>query len=223
MIRAACSVVLVGVVVLCATPVSAVPIAVLDEAELGAGLLVPTAVPGGGWSDADPGVVESRPRVLANDVEDGWCGGATDAYGAGELQVAATAESTLAKSVAPDEPVWFLWTKAYSFPDVARAQSFLASVVAAEEACDSWVLDGEPVNGVSADVVTAPAIGNDTLAYRTTIVGDGVSATEDYVYVRLRNNVVVTHTRIVPADDALVLSIARAAKKSLKKAVRAAG
>ncbi len=212
----------VALALLGASPASAAPAVVLDEAELAAALLTAATVPGGGWAAADPGVLESRPHALANDIEGGWCDGATDAYGAGELQVAATAESTLAKAGAPDGPTWFLWTKAYSFPDKARAKSFMESVAAAEASCDSWVLDGEPVNGVSAEVVAIPTIGNQSLALRTTTVGDGVSATQDYVYVRILNNVVVTHTRIDPSDDALVVSIAQASRKALKKAVKAA-
>ena len=192
---------------------------VLSEAQLAAALLPGAKVPGGGWTTAAAGVIESRPWALANDIENGWCGGATDAYAAGELQVAATAEATLAKTVAPDEPIWFLWTKAYSFPDVARAKSFLVNVQAAALDCDGWVLDGEPVNGVSAETVAIPKI---PLAVRTTISGDGVTATENYLYVRVANNVVVTHTRVVPTDDALALSIAQRSTKRLKKAVKAA-
>ncbi len=205
-----------------AAPASATPYIVLDEARLAAALLTPTTAPGAGWTPAAPGVIESRPWALANDIEGGWCGGATDAYGAGELQVGATAATILAKVVAPDEPTWFIWTKAYSFPDKVRAKSFLTNVADAEASCDSWVLDGEPVNGVSADVVTTPTIGNQSLALRTTTVGDGVSESRSYVYVRIRNNVVVTHTRIVPPDDALVISIAKRSAKALKKAVKAA-
>ena len=212
----------VAMAALGAVPASAAPVVVLDETELGAGLLTSVTAPGGGWVDAEPGVIESRPTALANDIEGGWCGGATDAYGAGELQVAATAEAILAKGAAPDEPTWFIWTKAYSFPDKSRATSFLTNVADAEASCDSWVLDGEPVNGVSADVVTIPTIGNQSLALRTTTVGDGVSETRNYVYVRIRNNVVVTHTRIIPPDDALIVSLAKRSAKVLKKAVRAA-
>ena len=71
-------------------------------------------------------------------------------------------------------------------------------------------------------MVTTPTIGNQSLALRTTTVGDGVSESRSYVYVRIRNNVVVTHTRIVPPDDALVISIAKRSAKALKKAVKAA-
>ncbi len=214
--------VLVVVVMAGATPAFAAPPVVLTETELTAGLLAPTAVPGGGWTPAAPGVLESRPWAQANDIEGGWCDGGTDAYAAGELQVAATAQATLAKSVAPDEPTWFIWTKAYSFPDVGRAKSFLETVVAAEAFCESWVLSGEPINGVSAEAVPIVAIGNQRLALRTTTSGDGVSETQDYVYVRIRNNVVVTHTRISPPDDSLVVSIAKRSAKALKKAVKAA-
>ena len=221
----------VGVVVVCGLaaagvfvggPVSAAPVVVLDEEQLASALLTPATARGPGWTAAEPDVIEREPRTLANDVEGGWCGGATDAYAAGELQVAATAETTLTKTVAPDEPLWFLWTKAYSFPDVARAKSFLETIAAAEGSCDSWVIEGEPVNGISVDPLGIPMVGNETLAFRATTAGDGVTEVRDYVYVRLRNNVVVTHTRILPPDDALVVRIARTARKSLKQAVKAA-
>ena len=71
----------------------------------------------------------------------------------------------------------------------------------------------------SAETVAIPKI---PLAVRTTISGDGVTATENYLYVRVANNVVVTHTRVVPTDDALALSIAQRSTKRLKKAVKAA-
>lgn len=205
-----------------ARPALAAPPVVLDEAALAAGLLAPATMPEPGWVAADPGVVESRPVVQANDIEGGWCGGATDSYAAGELQVAATAASTLAKAAAPGEPTWFLWTKAFSFPDAARAKSFLANVGTAAASCDGWVLDGEPVNGVTAATIALPKIANETLALRATTSGDGVSETRDYVYVRVRNNVVVTHTRILPPDDVLVRKIAKRSGKLLKQAVNTA-
>lgn len=214
--------ILIASVMAGATPALAAPPVVLTEAELDTALLAPANTPGGAWTPAATGVLEPRPWALANDIEGGWCGGATDAYGAGELQVAATAETILARAGSPDEPTSFLWTKAYSFPDVGRAKSFLVDVAAARASCDSWVLDGEPVNGVTTDFVTIPAIGNGRLVLRTTTSGDGVSEVRFYAYVRIRNNVVVTHTRLAPQDDELVLTIARRSTKALKKAVKAA-
>ena len=212
-----------------AAPAAAAPV-LLDDAQLAAAVLVPTDVPGGGWTAAPAGVIEPEPHTQANDIEGGWCGGATDSYVVGELHATAgTATTNLQRIVAPDEPYWFVWQTLRSFQEsfgnspVTQAKNFMNTMKGATVECDSWTTSGgEITNSISAAIEPFAAIGNQRFALRITTSGDGVTAETDAVYVRVANNVVVIHTRILPNDPTLLKQIVKKATKKLKQAAAAA-
>jgi hypothetical protein len=202
---------------------------VLTEAQLNAATLLPTDVPGGGWDYAPAGVIEPEPHTQANDIESGWCGGATDGYAAGELRVSAIVTNTLQKIAAPGEPYWFIWQTNYTFQEAfgnsptAQATSFMNTMQTASTECTSWmVLGGEIPNSVEPASFTIAPIGQESFAVQMTTFGDGVSEVTHAVYARVANNVAVVHTRILPADTTLLRKIAKKATKKLKQAAAAA-
>ncbi len=212
-----------------AAPAAAAPV-LLDDAQLGAAVLAPEDVPGGDWTVAPDGVIESEPHTQLNDIEGGWCGGATDGYVAGELHaVNGAATTTLQKIASPDEPYWFVWQTLWSFTEsfgnsaVTQAKNFMKTMKTAAVECESWaVSSGELPNSVSGAIEPFAAIGNQRFAVRITTTGDGVSEETNAVYVRVANNVVVIHTRILPADSTLLKQIVKKATKKLKAAAAAA-
>jgi hypothetical protein len=174
-------------------------------------------------------VLEPEPHTQANDIEGGWCGGATDAYAAGELRAAGSATTTLQKIVASDEPYWFVWQSLRSFQEsfgnspVTQAKNFMNTMQTAATECESWMVSGgEIINAVSGAIVPFANVGNQRFAVEITTVGDGVSAVTHAVYVRVKNNVVVIHTRILPADATLLKQIVKKATKKLKQTAAAA-
>jgi hypothetical protein len=212
-----------------AAPAAAAPV-LLDDAQLTAAVLAPADVPGGGWTAAPGTVIESEPRTQANDIEGGWCGGATDGYAAGELHaVNGSATTILQKIAAPDEPYWFVWETLWSFGEsfgnspVTQAKNFVNTLQAAASECESWTTSGgEITNSISPEIIPFAAIGNQRFAVQLTTQGDGVSEITHVVYVRVKNNVVVIHTRILPADTTLLTKIVKKATKKLKQAAAAA-
>lgn len=226
-------VVIIGVVAFTlafAAPAAAPPVeVVLTEAQLTAAALAPADVPGGGWTAAPAGVIESEPHTQANDIEAGWCGGATDGYAAGELRVSAIATNTLQKIAAPDEPYWFIWQTLYTFQESfgnspsTQATNFLNTMQTAATECESWTtIGGEITNSVSGSIVPFAALGQQRFAVEITTFGDGVSEVTHAVYVRVANNVVVIHTRILPTDPTLLKKIVKKATKKLKQAAATA-
>jgi hypothetical protein len=218
----------VALAVAFAAPAAAAPV-VLSDAQLATAALAPADVPGGGWTAAPPGVLEPEPHTQANDIEGGWCGGATDAYAAGELRAAGSATTTLQKIVSPDQPYWFVWQSLRSFQEsfgnspVMQAKNFMNTMQAAATECESWeVSGGEIINSVSGAIVPFANLGNQRFAVEITTVGDGVSQATHAVYVRVKNNVVVIHTRILPPDSTLLKKIMKKATKKLKQAAAAA-
>ena len=211
-----------------AAPAAAAPV-VLSDAQLATAALAPADVPDGGWAVAPAGVIEPEPHTQANDIEGGWCGGATDAYAAGELRAAGSATTILQKIVAPDQPYWFMWQSLRSFQEsfgnspVAQAKNFMNTMQTAATECESWLVSGgEITNSVSGAIVPFAKVGNERFAVEITSVGDGVSVVTHAVYVRVKNNVVVIHTRILPADPTLLKMIVKKATKNLKQTVAAA-
>jgi len=227
-------VVITGVVALTvafAAPAAAPPPVevVLTEAQLTAAGLAPADVPDAGWAAAPAGIIEPEPHTQANDIEAGWCGGATDGYAAGELRAAAVATNTLQKIAAPDEPYWFIWQTLYTFQESfgnspsAQATNFLNTMQTAATECESWTtIGGEITNSISPAEVPFAALGQQRFAIEITTSGDGVSEVTHAVYVRVANNVVVIHTRILPTDPTLLKKIVKKATKKLKQAAAAA-
>jgi hypothetical protein len=230
----------IGIVVLTtglAAPAAAAPV-VLDEKQLEAALLRPSNLPDGGWTVAPPDVIEGEPGTQANGSTGGWCGGATDGYLAGEIDpTAGNARTTLQKVDAPDAPYWFVWETLWSFggssgvSPVAQAKSFMSTMQSAAGGCESWTTSGGEIpNSITPEVVPFVAIGDQRFAVQITTDGDGVTAYSDAVYVRVRNNVVVLHTRILPLDlephlnlDATLLpQIVKKATKQVKRTAAAA-
>jgi hypothetical protein len=206
-------------------PAGAAP-APLDDADLEQAVLTPEEMPDEQWAEAAPGVIEPEPHTQANDIEGGWCGGATDGYAAGELHTTGSASTTLTKVVSPDEPYWFVWEQLRSFDEtadatsVAQAKSFIATIKAAVAECpDGWTVSGgEIINSVTPQVVPWPKVGNQRLAVELTTAGDGVTDTTHVVYVRVANNVLSIHSRILPPDESLLRKIVKRAAKLLKDA-----
>jgi len=211
-----------------AAPASAAPVE-LDDAQLAAAVLAPEDVPDEDWSPAAPDVIETQPRTQANDVEGGWCAGATDGSTAGELRAGGSATTTLTKAVAPDEPRWFIWETLWSFREsagntaVESAKSFLATTEAVVGECESWLDEsGEFPLTVAAEVVAFPRVGKQRLALRVTTSTEDFSNETSVVYVRVANNVAVIKTRILPPDSVLLTRIVKRAVKELKSAAAAA-
>lgn len=211
-----------------AAPAAAAPV-VMTGPQLVAALLAPDNVPGGGWTIAPADVIESEPHTQANDIEGGWCGGATDGYAAGELRAPAGVVTTLQKIVSPDEPYWFVWETLWTFQEsfgnspVTQAENFMNTMKGAAIECASWTTSGgEITNSISGAIEPFAAIGNQRFAVRITTSGDGVTEESDAVYVRVANNVVVIHTRILPTDSTLLKKIVKKATKKLKQAAAAA-
>jgi hypothetical protein len=84
------------------------------------------------------------------------------------------------------------------------------------------VSGGEIINSVSGAIVPFANVGNQRFAVEITTVGDGVSEITHAVYVRVKNNVVVIHARILPADSTLLTKIVKKATKKLKQTAAAA-
>ncbi|MEX0666322.1 MAG: hypothetical protein WD598_16330 [Acidimicrobiia bacterium] len=211
-----------------AAPAAAAPV-VLTDVQLAAATLAGADVPGGGWAVAPAAVIEPEPHTQANDIEAGWCGGATDGYAAGELHAAGGATATLQKIVAADQPYWFIWESLHSFQEsfgnspVTQAKNFMNTMQTAATECESWiVIGGEIPNSVSGAIAPFAAIGNQRFAVEITTNGDGVTETTHAVYVRVANNVIVIHTRILPTDPTLLKKIVKKATKKVRQAAAAA-
>ena len=191
----------------------------LDDGDLNPALLSPDNIPDDGWEIAPPDVIESQPNTQANDVSGGWCGGATDGYHAAQLGATGNATVSLQKIVSQGEPYWFVWEALYAFADTADAKSFVRSTkVEGFGLCpDGWTVGGEIPNQVTAKVISWPKVGKQRLAVEVTTAGDGVTATTHVIYVRISNKVLSVHSRILPADEALLKKIVKKATKLLKK------
>ena len=216
-------------IVALAAPAAAAPV-VLTGPELTAGLLAPEDVPGGGWVTAPSEVIEPEPHIqstadtpaFAKDTG-GWCGGGPT------VGVTPGAVTTLQKVVSPDEPYWFIWEALFSFdqadglPPAGHAKAFVNAEQGYATGCESWTTSGgEITNSISGVVVPFAAVGKQRVAIEVTTFGDGVSELTHVVYVRVKNHVVVVHTRILPSDTALLTQIVKKATKKLKQAVAAA-
>src|SRR5688500_1473300 len=212
-----------------ASPVAAAPVA-LGDADLAGAALTPDTIPDDGWAAAAPETIEGEPNTQANDIEGGWCGGATDGYTAGELHTTGSANTTLAKIVSPDEPYWFIWEQLWSFDEafgntsVAQAKSFIATTKAVINECSTgWTTSGgEITNSITPAIIPWPRVGKQRLAVELTTAGDGVTETTYVVYVRIANNVLSIHSRILPPDQTLLKKIVKRATKQLKEAMAAA-
>jgi len=204
-------------------PASAAP---LGDADLQAAALTPETIPDAGWAAAAAGTLESEPHTQANDIEGGWCGGATDGYTAGELHITGSAGTILTKVVTPDEPHWFIWEQLWSFDStndataVSQAKSFMATNKQVIGDCtQGWQTSGgEIINQITPEIVPWPKVGKQRLAVKLTTAGDGVTDTTYVVYVRIANNVLSIHSRILPPDDSLLKKIVKRATKLLKNA-----
>jgi hypothetical protein len=201
----------------------------LDDAQLAAAVLTGDDITDSDWGPADAGTIEPEPHTQANDIEGGWCGGATDAYAAGELHTSGTATTTLSKIPGPDEPYWFVWQSLRSFQEafgntaIKQAKNFMKTIKDAATSCPSWTTSGgEITNSISPATVPFPRSGgNQRLAFELTTAGDGVTETTYVVYVRAKNNVVSIHTRILPADADLLEAIVKRAVRKMKQAAAA--
>ena len=218
------------VAVLClaavAEPAAAAPVA-LGDADLAAAALTAETIPDDGWAAAPAGVIEPEPHTQANDIEGGWCGGATDGYTAGELHITGSASTTLQKVAAPDQPYWFVWQQLWSFDEafgnsaVKQAKSFIKTIKTVVGECpDGWQTSGgEITNSITPAVIPWPKVGKGRLAVELTTAGDGVTETTHVIYVRIANNVLSIHSRILPADETLLQQIVKQAAKQLKQAM----
>jgi hypothetical protein len=210
-----------------AAPAGSAP-AALDDAQLSEALLTPEDMPGGGWETPANEVFEPEPKTQANDIIGGWCGGATDGYAAGELQAAGAASGTLQRVADPEAPYWFSWESLHSFQPAfgssasAQAKSFMSTIETAATECESWTTSsGEITNTVSGAFVPFSKVGKQRFAVEITTSGDGVSEVTHAVYVRVKNHVVVVHTRILPTDTQLLTDIVKSAVGKVKRAVAA--
>ncbi len=201
----------------------------LDGPHLVAALLAPADVPGGGLATPSGAVIESEPHTQGNTATGGWCGGATDGSIADALHPSAGVIATLQKIAAPDQPYWFVWETLWSFEPssgisaVAAAKSFMKSMKAAATGCPSWTTSGgEITNSVSGKIVKLAKVGDQRFAVLITTSGDGVSERTNAVYVRIANNVVVIHDRILPPNGALLKKIVKAAVKKLEQTAASA-
>jgi hypothetical protein len=217
----------VALVVGLVAPASAAEVE-LTDAQLADAVLAPADVPDAGWESAPPDVIEPEPHTQANDIEGGWCGGATDGYTAGELRAGGSARATLTKVVSPDEPRWFIWETLWSFREsagttaVGSAKAFLATTRAVVEECPSWIDDnGEFLSTLTPEVVTFPRVGKKRLAFRVTTATEDFSNEASVVYVRVANQVAVIHTRILPPDSTLLTKIVKRAVRKLRAAAAA--
>ena len=132
--------------------------------------------------------------------------------------------------MSPDEPYWFVWETLWSFQEsfghspVVQARNFMNTMKSAAVDCDSWVVSsGELPNSVSGAIEPFARVGNQRFAVEITTSGDGVSEVTHAVYVRLKNNVVVIHARILPPDPTLLQQIVKQGIQKLKAVASTAG
>jgi hypothetical protein len=197
--------------------VAAAPAGAGLDKELKPALLTPDNIPDDGWDNAPESVIESAPRTQEFAQNGGWCDGDTDEFEASQLGYTGRATTTLQKVVSDEEPYWFVWQQLYSFADAGDAKTFLATIESEGIAScpDGWTVAGEIPNQVTGEEVTWPKVGKQRLAIEVTTAGDGVTETSHVVYVRIANKVLSVHSRILPADEALLKKIVKKAAKLL--------
>jgi hypothetical protein len=211
-------------------PVAAAPPVVLTDGPLSDAVLEPSDVPDSRWEAAAPDVIEPEPHTQTNETSGGWCGGVADGSTAEALTPGGSATTTLSKTPAPQQPLWFIWERLLSFDEsdsataVANAKSFIATIKAVIAECPmGWqTTGGEITNSNTPAVATFPKVGKQRLHVSVTTAGDGVTAQTDVVYVRVSNNVAVVHTRILPPDASLLQKIVKRAVKKLQQVAAAA-
>lgn len=212
-----------GMVVLASTPVGAMKTDVLDDAQLAGAVLTPEEVPGDGWALATSDVSEGQPNTQARSAIPGWCGNLTDSDAADDRAVAGSAVTTLQRIPGPDDPYWFVWETLWSFSESGKrnatqeARAFLSAIQDGVDGCkeEGWV-DFGGLRLTPREIAFAK-VGNQRIAFHVTTPIDGAVAEGFVVYVRVANNVVVVHARILPPDKALLTSIVKRAVKRLKE------